>query len=154
MLAVPVGIGMLGSLATRAHTDGWYAEAEKAPWNPPDWVFGPVWTTLYLTMGLAAWLVWRRRGFITSRARRALRWYAVQLALNAVWSPLFFAGYPRWQDAALWGAAAVIVALIGALAVTIWAFWPVSRTAAVLMVPYLGWVVYASTLNIYIAAAQ
>lgn len=152
MVAMPVGIGYLGSLATTEHTQGWYAEADQAPWTPPDAVFGPVWTTLYIAMGVAAWLVWRRGSQVRPAARRhALGWYALQLGLNAIWSPLFFAGYPTWGSAALWGALMVIVALIVTLVVTLRAFWPLSRVAAILLIPYLGWVVYASTLNLYMA---
>lgn len=152
MIAIPLLVGFLGSQATSQHTDGWYAEADVAPWNPPNWVFGPVWTVLYIAMGFAAWLVWRRRH--RRGSRRALSLYVGQLILNSTWSPLFFAGYPAWGSAALWAAMLVIVALAAMVAVTIRGFWPISRLAAVLLMPYLAWVLYASTLNLYIALAN
>ncbi|GFZ93967.1 TspO/MBR family protein [Nesterenkonia alkaliphila] len=152
MIAVPLLVGFLGSQATSEHTDGWYSEAEVAPWNPPSWVFSPVWTTLYIMMGVAAWLVWRHRH--AAAVRTALGLYLAQLVLNGLWTPLFFAGYPAWGTAALWGAMAVILGLILVLALTIRAFWPISRLAAVLLLPYLGWVAYAASLNLYIAIAN
>ncbi len=78
--------------ASWARPDAWYAALVKPAWNPPGWVFGPVWTTLYLLMGTAAWLVWRRGGW--GAQRRPLGWFAAQLALNALWTPLFF-GFQR-----------------------------------------------------------
>ena len=78
-------IGLLGSAATSDAVDGWYADAEKVPWSPPNWVFAPAWSLLYVLMGVAAWLVWRRGGF--RAARGALTLYGVQLAFNAAWTP-------------------------------------------------------------------
>ncbi|WP_223881342.1 TspO/MBR family protein [Nesterenkonia ebinurensis] len=152
MIAVPLLVGFLGSQATSEHTDGWYSEADVAPWNPPSWVFSPVWTTLYIMMGVAAWLVWRRR--LTFAVWAALGLYIAQLVLNSIWSPLFFAGYPAWGTAALWAAMGVILMLIVLLALTIRAFWPISRLGAVLLLPYLAWVIYAASLNLYIAMAN
>ena len=152
MIGVPLLVGFLGSQATSEHTDGWYSQADVAPWNPPSWVFGPVWTTLYIMMGLAAWLVWRR-GEVKA-VWTALGLYIGQLILNSIWSPLFFAGYPAWGSAALWAAMGVILALIVLLIMTIRAFWPITRLGAVLLLPYLAWVVYASSLNLYIAVAN
>ncbi|MFT4030262.1 MAG: TspO/MBR family protein [Protaetiibacter sp.] len=143
------GVGFAGSLATTTHVDGWYADAEKAAWNPPDAVFGPVWTALYLVMAVAAWLVWRRRH--EAEVRPALLAYLVQLVLNAAWTPVFFALYPAWRVAALWIAFGIIVALAAAVLVTILRFWPVHSVAAVLLMPYLAWVVFASSLNLAIA---
>lgn len=149
MIAVPVLIGFGASRLIADDTDGWYEQAQKAPWNPPDWLFSPVWSALYVVMGVAAWLIWRERHRL--RVWPALGVYAAQLVLNALWSPLFFSGYPMWGDAALWAAFAVILALIIMVVLTIRVFWPINRLAAVLLIPYLAWVLYASTLNFYIA---
>lgn len=148
-LLIPVLVGFIGSMLTTDQVDGWYASANQAPWTPPNAVFGPVWTVLYLTMGFAAWLVWLRAR--SPERRRALAWFVVQLALNSIWSPLFFGGYPTLGTAALWLAFAVIVALLLSLIMTIRSFWTVRTLAAVLLLPYLAWVTYASTLNLYIA---
>lgn len=152
MVAIPLAISFLGSQATQPHTDGWYEQADKAPWNPPDWLFGPVWIVLYIGMGLAAWLIWRERQ--RARVTTPLVLYFVQLAFNGVWTPLFFAGYPSWGGAALWAALGVIITLIILVILTARAFWPISRTAAVILLPYLAWILYASTLNAYIAVAN
>jgi tryptophan-rich sensory protein len=149
-ILLATGVGLCGALATSAHVTGWYADAEKPSWTPPDIVFGPVWTALYLAMAVAAWLVWSRRH--DGDVRPALAAYLVQLLLNALWTPVFFALYPVWGVAALWTAAGIIVALIGAVIFTILRFWPVHRLAAVLLIPYLAWIVYAAGLNVTIAA--
>ncbi|GAA1814342.1 TspO/MBR family protein [Nesterenkonia flava] len=152
MVGIPLLVSFLGSRATDPHSDGWYEQAEKAPWNPPDWVFGPVWIVLYIVMGIAAWLIWRRRH--QHPATLALTLYFLQLAVNGLWTPIFFAGYPTWGTAALWAAMGIITTLTLLLIFTIRAFWPISRLAALLLVPYLGWVLYAASLNAYIAAAN
>ncbi|GAA3063638.1 MULTISPECIES: TspO/MBR family protein [Actinomycetes] len=149
LLALPMGVGFLGSALTSDQVDGWYAQADVAPWNPPNWVFGPVWTVLYLTMGLAAWLVWRERA--APGRPRALGLFALQLVLNGLWTPIFFGAYPLWGSAALWLAFAVIVAMIAAVVATILAFRRVRGFAAALLLPYLAWILYASTLNLSIA---
>lgn len=149
LLAVPVGMGFVGSALTSEQVDGWYAQAEVAPWNPPSWVFGPVWTLLYLMMGLAAWLVWRERAAVGRS--RALVLFGVQLVLNGLWTPIFFGAYPLWGTAALWLAFAVILAMIAAVVLTALAFRRVRGLAAALLLPYLAWILYASTLNLYIA---
>jgi tryptophan-rich sensory protein len=138
----------LGGLATAANVTGWYASADKAPWSPPNWLFGPVWTVLYTAMAVAAWLVWRRR---TEGSRPALRAYAAQLALNLLWTPVFFGLYPLLGTPALWVAFAIIIALAVAVAVTVLRFGPISRTAGLLMLPYLTWIVFASSLNLWVA---
>jgi translocator protein len=138
----------LGSLVTLNNVNGWYASADKAPWTPPNWVFGPVWTVLYTTMAVAAWLVWRRRA---EGSRAALTAYGVQLGLNLLWTPVFFGLYPVMGTSALWIAFAIIVALAVAVAVTVMLFGPISRAAGLLMLPYLSWVVFASSLNLWAA---
>ncbi|MBM3878024.1 MAG: tryptophan-rich sensory protein [Verrucomicrobia bacterium] len=117
----------------------WYASLRKPSWNPPGWIFGPVWTALYAMMAVAAWLVWRRGGFAAQR--RALTMFLVQLALNAAWTPLFFGLH--WPGVAF----AEIVLLWLAIVATLFAFRPVSRVAAWLLVPYLAWVSFAAVLN-------
>jgi tryptophan-rich sensory protein len=138
----------LGGLATAKHVNGWYATADTAPWSPPNWVFGPVWTFLYAAMAVAAWLVWRSHA---EGSRAALTAYGVQLVLNLLWTPVFFALYPVLGTAALWIAFGIIVALAVAVAVTVVLFGPISRTAGLLMLPYLSWVVFASSLNLWAA---
>jgi len=145
-------VGLLGSLATMPNVDGWYADADKAPWSPPNVVFGPVWTALYLAMAVAAWLVWMRRH--EGAVRPALIAYLVQLVLNGAWTPVFFALYPAIGTTALWLAFGIIVALIAAVIFTILRFWPISRLAAVLLMPYLGWIIFAASLNVWVAAAN
>lgn len=145
-----VGVGMGGALATSEAVTGWYAAAEKPLWTPPNIVFGPVWTALYLMMAVAAWLVWRRRHGVD--VRPALLAYFVQLLLNAFWTPVFFGLYPLIGVAALWLAFAIIVALFLAVLFTLLRFWPIHRFAAVLLMPYLAWIVYAASLNAAIAA--
>lgn len=148
-LGIAFGVAALGSIATFQNVQGWYAEADKAFWTPPNIVFGPVWTVLYTLMSVAAWLVWRRPA--SPARRRALGLYVVQLALNAVWTPVFFGLYPVIGITALWIALVIIVALdVMVLATMIW-FWRVRRVAAVLLIPYWAWVLYATTLNAAIA---
>jgi len=117
----------------------WYAALKKPSWNPPAWIFGPVWTALYTMMAVAAWLVWRRGGW--GKQRRPLILFLVQLALNAAWTPLFFGLH--WPGLAF----AEIVLLWVAIVATIAAFRPVSRAATLLLAPYLVWVSFAAALN-------
>ena len=116
-----------------------YAALSRPSWAPPAAVFGPVWTALYLAMAIAAWLVWKERGF--AGARVALTLFLAQLACNALWSWLFFA----WHQGAL---ALVDIAILWLLVVsTIVAFRRVRTLAAVLLVPYLAWISFAAALN-------
>ena len=131
--------GWAGSLVTRPAIGAWYVDLSKPRWTPPSWVFAPVWTALYLSMAVAAWLVWRRAGF--SGARIALSLFTFQLVLNLLWSSIFF-GLRRP------GVAFIEISLLWIFVVaTALAFWPVSRTAFGLMVPYLLWVTFAAALN-------
>lgn len=117
----------------------WYATLNKPSWNPPNWIFGPVWTVLYAAMAIAAWLVWRRGGFAGQRF--ALSLYLTQLLLNALWSPLFFGLRSP-------GLAFVDIVLLWlALLATVAAFWKSRPLAGALLVPYLAWVTFASVLN-------
>ena len=126
-------------LGARFMPGEWYAALDKPPWNPPGWIFGPVWSALYTMMAVAAWLVWKRGGFAVQR--RPLGWFLAQLMLNAAWTPLFF-GLHR-PDLAF----AEILLLWLAIGATIAAFWRVHRGAAWLLVPYLVWVSFAAVLN-------
>ena len=144
-LAIAIAVAAFGSLSTISNVVGWYADADKPFWNPPNFLFGPVWTVLYTLMSVAAWLVWLGRE--KPGARSALWTYVVQLVLNAVWTPVFFGAYPLIGPAALWIALAIIVALDVAILITMLRFWRVSRTAAWLLVPYWAWVLFATTLN-------
>ncbi|MCK6480111.1 MAG: tryptophan-rich sensory protein [Planctomycetes bacterium] len=117
----------------------WYVALRKPPWNPPGWVFGPVWTALYAAMAVAAWRVWRAAP--PARARPALAAWAVQLVLNAAWSWLFFG----LREPGL--AFAEILALWAAILATTVLFLRRDRAAGWLMVPYLAWVSFAAVLN-------
>lgn len=139
-----------GSLASTGNVDGWYANAEKVPWDPPNSVFGPVWTLLYALIALAGFLIWRS-GFRMggpNAARSALRLFVVQLVLNSLWTPAFFAGYPVFGAAAWWVAAVIIIALIVVVIALAIAAAKWSRIASWIMVPYLLWLCFATSLNI------
>jgi len=138
-VVVCLGAGGLGAVATTPEIDNWYQTLSKPSWNPPDSVFGPVWTTLYIMMGIAAWLVWQPRGVRDAAVPLAL--FGLQLVLNVAWSWIFFGWHqPGW-------AFVEIVVLWLAIATTILAFESRSKTAAWLLVPYLAWVSFASVLN-------
>ncbi|WFE46756.1 TspO/MBR family protein [Verrucosispora sp. WMMD1129] len=126
---------VIGNLAASGAADQ-YANLDRPAWSPPSWLFGPVWTVLYVTIAVAAWLVWRRVGF-----GAALGAWAVQLVLNAAWTPLFFAG-DRYGLAF-----AEIVLLWLAIGVTVLLFARANRVAAVLLLPYWAWVTFAAALN-------
>ena len=116
--------------------DQWYAALEKPSWNPPGWIFGPVWTLLYLMMAVSAWLVWRKVGF-----QRPLVLYFIQLVLNAAWTPIFFGAHE------LGWALAEILVLWSAILLTTLSFFKVSKPAGWMLVPYLLWVTFAAFLN-------
>jgi len=120
-------------------TGPWFQALRKPSFYPPDWLFGPVWGVLYGLMAVAAWLVWRKRGF--SRASAPLGLFGVQLALNVAWSYLFFGA--RNPPAAF----AEILVLWAAILATLVSFLRVSRAAGYLLVPYLAWVTFAAALN-------
>jgi tryptophan-rich sensory protein len=118
----------------------WYASLAKPSWNPPGYIFGPVWTVLYILMGISAWMVWRKAGF--SGAPVALGLFLAQLVLNSLWSYLFFGmqqpGLAFIELAVLW---------LAILATTV-RFWRVSTPAGALLLPYLLWVGFAGALNL------
>jgi len=120
-------------------TTGWYAELHKPWWNPPSWLFGPVWSALYFLMALAAWFVWREGGWKAQGS--SLRLFLLQWALNVIWTPLFFGLHRPGL------AFAEICLLWAAIVLTLWSFWKVRHLASFLMMPYLAWVSFAAVLN-------
>lgn len=142
-LVLTLATGALGAIAS-VNAREFYATLAKPSWAPPSWLFGPVWTTLYILMGIAAWLVWRARPAQASgqQARRVgLTVFVAQLVLNALWTWLFFA----WRQGGL--AFAEIIVLWLAIAFTAMQFARVSKTAAWCLVPYLAWVAFATALT-------
>lgn len=136
-LVVVALVAALGGFAS-ADAASDYGRLAQPDWAPPSNVFGPAWTVLYLLMAVAAWLVWRAHPRWSNPAIIA---YGVQLALNLLWSPLFFG--LGWRGTAL----ADIILLDIAVVVTIALFWKVNRIAAAMLLPYLGWVLFATALN-------
>ncbi len=139
-ISVPLAVGVLSGVATARGVTEWYPTLTRPAFTPPSWIFGPVWTLLYLMMGFAAFLVWQW-GLEAAGVRVALVAFLVQLALNGLWSLLFFGLRAP-------GAAFVDIILLWlAIAVTTWLFWRVVHVAGALMVPYLAWVTFAAVLN-------
>jgi benzodiazapine receptor len=135
--------GIIGSVFTFQSIPTWYAGIQKPDFNPPSWVFGPVWTTLYTLMGIAAYLVWEK-GIKKKGVKQALVVFGVQLILNAIWSILFFG----MQNPFL--AFIEIIFLWISIVATIFLFYKISKTAGYLLVPYILWVSFAAILNFYI----
>ena len=135
-LLVAFAAGGVGAIAS-VDAASFYAQLSRPSWAPPAWVFGPVWSTLYALMGIAAWLVWRSPG----STRLALGLFCAQLAANALWSWLFFA----WHQGAL--AVVEVFVLVALIAATVAVFWRTSPLAAMLLLPYLAWVSFASVLT-------
>jgi tryptophan-rich sensory protein len=138
--AVVLAAGGIGSLATARAIPTWYKGLTKPSFNPPEWLFGPAWTVLYLMMAVAAWLVWKR-GIGAAGVKLALAVFVVQLVLNALWSVLFFG--LRSPLAGLVGISGLWLAIV----TTIVLFFRVSVPAGVLLLPYIGWVSFAALLN-------
>jgi len=138
-LLASLAAGAVGSLATQQARE-FYAALVKPAWAPPGWLFGPVWTALYLMMGVAAWLVWRQAGWTAAAVGLSL--FVAQLLCNALWSWLFF----TWRRGGL--ALADIVLLAGLIVATALAFARVRVLAAGLLLPYLAWVMYATALTV------
>ena len=133
-----LAVGWVSGLTTEAAIAGWYRALAKPAWTPPDWAFPVAWSILYILMGIAAGLVWRSRH---RRRLGATGLFLVQLAVNALWSPIFFGLH------AVGGGLIVILLLLVAVIATTLAFFRISRSAGWLLVPYLLWVAYATTLN-------
>lgn len=131
--------GTLGSIFTSPNIEGWYAELTKPSWNPPAWVFAPVWITLFTLMGIAAFFIWQEKHTVVRVA--ALRFYIIQLVLNASWSFLFF-GMHRPDLAFI-----EILILWAFILITLLYFWKLRPLAGYLMIPYLAWVSFAAVLN-------
>lgn len=142
-VVVCLAVGALSGIATSSSVTTWYTTLNKPSFNPPNWLFAPVWSTLYAMMGVAAGLVWARSAE-TYKVKAALSVFALQLALNSLWSILFFG--LRNPTVAL----VEIVVLWIAIFLTIRRFYPISKWAAWLLIPYLLWVSFASVLNLFI----
>jgi translocator protein len=129
----------IGGAVTTPKIGTWYATLVKPTWNPPNWIFGPVWSTLYFFMAIAAWMVWRQGGFVS--AKLSLTLFGIQLILNVLWSCIFFGlqmpGLAFVEVHLLWASIAVVMVT----------FWQRSMIAGILFFPYLAWVSFASVLN-------
>ena len=133
--AAAAAAALIGGLGVAGTADE-YQNLSQPSWAPPSWLFGPVWTVLYVLIAVAGWLVWQRTGWTA-----ALTVYAAQLVLNAAWTPIFF-GFGRY------GLALVDIVLMWVLiGLTIWLFHPISKVAAALLLPYWAWVTFATALN-------
>lgn len=134
-------VGFAGSFATFSSIPSWYATLEKPFYTPPNWIFGPAWTTLYILMGIAAFLIWKK-GLQKKAVKYALQLFLVQLVLNFLWSIIFF-GFHLPMIAL----GEIILLWIG-IFITIRAFFPINKYAAYLLIPYLLWVSFATILNL------
>ncbi len=139
-IIIPLVVGGLGGAATASAIPTWYQSLDKPAWNPPNWVFGPVWTLLYVLMGVAAWLVWRR-GWDNPQVQGALAIFGIQLLLNLFWSLIFF-GLRSTGWAVL-----EIVVLWGFILATVVQFYRLESVAGLLLIPYQLWVTFAAALN-------
>lgn len=139
-LLLSLCVSALGAIAS-IQAQSFYAVLTQPSWAPPPWVFGPVWTTLYVMMAISAWLVWRENTAEAKTLRLAQGLYCSQLVVNALWSWLFFA----WH---LGGVAfADIIVMIALIIATMASFWKIHKLAAALLLPYLFWVLFATGLN-------
>ena len=142
-IAIPLVAAAIGSFFTLPSVATWYAQLAKPAFTPPSWVFGPAWTALYLLMGISFFLVWEK-GFKGADKNVAVGIYCLQLALNVLWSLVFFG----WHSPI---AGMVVIALLWlSIAATIVVFYRVSKTAAGLLLPYILWVSFAFLLNYYV----
>lgn len=133
-------IEVIGSYWTKETVSTWYPNLTKPSWTPPDWIFGPVWTCLYITIAVSGWLIYRAE--YSHKRTVALMLYGGQLALNFIWSFLFFS-----LRNPMLGLIDILL-LCFLIILTIINAWPVNRLASLLLIPYLAWVMYATTLNI------
>lgn len=133
----------VGSLATIPNIPSWYAALEKPLLNPPNWIFGPVWSVLYALMGIALALVILE---VTKKSKKhAYTWYGIQLVLNAVWSLVFFGLHSPWAGVV------IIAALVVSIVMTMREFTKINKTSAWLLLPYIAWVTFATYLTLGIA---
>ncbi|HEY0035002.1 MAG TPA: TspO/MBR family protein [Devosia sp.] len=137
-IVVVVGVG--GLIGTQSIPGAWYQGLQKPPFNPPNWVFGPVWFTLYVMIGIAGWRIWMR-----DRAGMSMKLWIGQMLLNWAWSPVWFIAQM------LWPAFAIILVLLVLILAFVATTWRGDRWAALLFVPYAAWVGFASLLNLSIA---
>jgi len=138
-LAIPLVVGTIGSLATLPNITSWYSYLNKPSFNPPNWLFGPVWTFLYLLMGVSLYLLWIQPS--KKNKTKAFTLFGLQLTLNLLWSLVFFGLH------SIIGGGIIIVALLVAIIVTMRLFWEFSKVASLLLLPYLLWVSFATVLN-------
>lgn len=133
--------GWAGGLITAKNINPWYESLRKPDWRPPNWAFGPIWTTLYCSMGYASYLVWRDGGGFAGEAGCPLALYGINLGLNWAWTPIFFGAKSlKWSFYE-------ILAVLGSSAATTTAFYQVNRTAGYLLFPYVAWGSLATVLN-------
>jgi len=139
-VAIPLAIGFLGSLLTTPSINTWYTTLNKPSFNPPNWIFGPVWTTLFILMGVALFLI-LKEGKSVRHFKPACFSFGAQLFLNLYWSFLFF--FAHAPSLAFWG----IVSLMSMIIVNIYYFFQIKKVAAYLLIPYVLWVSFAASLN-------
>ena len=142
LIIVCEGVGFLGTIFTIPSIQGWYMTLQKAPFNPPPWVFGPIWTTLYFLMALSLFLVLQKK--LKKQRSFLMILFSIQLALNFFWSVIFFGLHLPLA------AFIEIIFLWISIALLIIDFWKFSKLAAILLIPYLCWVSVASTLNLFV----
>lgn len=142
-IGVSFGAGAVGLLATIPNLPTWYATLAKPAFNPPNWIFGPVWTLLYLLMGISLYLAWTVK--YARRKRAAFVAFGLQLALNILWPLVFFGLH------SIVGGNIVIFALLVTIITMAFLFWKITKTAAYLLIPYILWVGFALILNTSIA---
>lgn len=142
-IAIPLSVGAIAGFFTSPEISGWYQTIKKPEWQPPGWVFGPVWTTLYVMMGVAFYLVWRTK-LPVSEKRMAVTLWIIQLLFNFFWSFIFFR-----QHQIDWALADIIILWFFIL-LTIFSFARINKLAAWLLVPYISWVTFAAILNFVI----
>ncbi len=139
-LAITVILGLSGGFFSVSEIPGWYAQLQRPSWNPPNWIFPPVWTLLFVMMGISLFLVWKNNAPVRVK-KMAIMIFSIQLLLNILWSYVFFK-----QHTMGWALAEIIILWI-AILLTIFAFGKISSLAAWLLVPYISWVSFAAILN-------
>ena len=138
--------GLLGSLFTVGAIDSWYQALDKPFFNPPSWVFGPVWLILYTFMGIALYLLWARTQKLRKRheSKNLVFLFLIHLVFNAIWSPIFFGMHQ------IGFAFVIILAMVGSLIYIMYKVWDIDRRIAYILMPYLAWISFASILNLSI----
>lgn len=139
-VSVPLLIGFSSGFFTITDVGSWYQTIQKPAWNPPNWIFGPVWTTLYILMGIALFLIWKKEGN-NKLKKAAIILFAIQLVLNFFWSIIFFN-----QHQIGWALVEIVILWLSIL-LTIFVFAKIDKIAAWLMAPYIAWVTFATILN-------